>query len=105
MEKFDVQHVAAGNDHISDDTNGVLALVNDEVATLKDLMSATALPGASLGSLELTYDGSDENPSKFDGTFNGVPGSYNCAATCTATADSDGELTALTGSGHLSLRI
>ena len=81
--------------------NGVLTLDNEQVAMLKDLVSAAAFPGASLGELKLPYDGTDENPSKFDGTFGGVPGSYNCAGTpgtpCTATADSDGELTALDG--------
>ena len=97
MAKFNAVH----NDDADYITvaNGVLALDNEQVAMLKDLVSAAAFPGASLGELKLPYDGTDENPSKFDGTFGGVPGSYNCdtTTTCTATADSDGELTALEG--------
>ena len=102
MAKFNMVH---DNDaQYIDVANGVLTLVSGvdgEIGALKDLVSAAAFPGASLGELKLPYDGTDENPSKFDGTFGGVPGSYNCAGTpatpCTATADSDGELTELTG--------
>ncbi len=98
MEKFNVEHDGTDNS-ISVSDVGVLTLANAEVDTLKDLMSAAAFPGASPGSLTLDYDGTDEKPSKFDGTFDGVPGSYNCdtTTTCTATADSDGELTVLMG--------
>ena len=100
MAKFNDEH-DADDLYISAVTlNGVLELLVTEVAveTLKDLMSAAAFPGASEGSLTKDYDGSEDDPSKFDGTFDGVPGSYNCTADlCTATADSDGELTGLTG--------
>ena len=97
MEKFDAVHVVA-KPYIGAVADGVLEL--EESGQFQDLnkyVSAAAFPGASEGSLTKDYDGTDDNPSKFDGTFDGVPGSYNCAVTCTATADSDGELTALTG--------
>ncbi len=34
---------------------------------------------------------------KFDGTFEGIPGEYSCAGTCTAQTDGQGYVSALTG--------
>ena len=58
-------------------------------------MQPSFLPQIGVSRLSLSTGASD-NPKKFDGMFDGVPGQYACttAADCSATANAKGELTA-----------
>ena len=45
-----------------------------------------------------TTDGVNEEMVEIDGSFNGVPGKFNCPSTCSRESDADGNLSALGGS-------
>ena len=96
---------------ISSSDDGVLNLVtSNTVPVLADLnmyVMANAFPDSSdssRGSTTITYvadtaEMTSDNPRKFDGTFDGVDGKYECTgeSICSATANADGEFTAFVG--------
>ena len=101
MAKFNEKHTAEVNGYISGVTlNGVLELESmGQFDELNKYVSAAEFPAANRGEQTITYDGSSDDPKKFDGTFDGVPGQYACTTSddCSATINAKGELTALVG--------
>jgi hypothetical protein len=109
MAKFAATHVTDVDNGITVNlTTGLLTLSipegelgDDERAAIGGLIVSGSFPKSPSGALTYTYGTNTETvtfegPPMFAGTFNGVPGEYACAGTCSAT-NTNGKLTALFG--------
>ena len=103
MMKFSEVHNAA-SDQVTTVTNGVITLATDTtdaIALFEKFAMSSAFPGPSRGNTTITYVEDDStNPRKFSGSWDEVPGDFQCPAsetTCSVTANDKGVITGVVG--------
>jgi len=108
MMKFSEVHNAASDQVTSVGATvtdgGVLTLNTGDdaaIALFEKFAMSSAFPGESRGNTTITYVEDDStNPRKFSGSWDEVPGDFQCPAsetTCSITANSKGVITAVVG--------